>query len=107
MAALSTRFFEHGNDIPKPLVPNRPARPTRCKYESASAGASCPSARYHPEKQNTHIVDDNVNSLDIDTTSKDVGSNQDSLLEVLEHLVSVDSAIVSIKFEHSYHDAWP
>jgi hypothetical protein len=55
----------------------------------------------------THVVDDDINSLDIDTTTKDVGGDEDTLLEVLEHLVSVDSAIVSIKFEHSYHDAWP
>jgi hypothetical protein len=52
----------------------------------------------------THVVDDDINSLDIDTTTKDVGGDEDTLLEVLEHLVSVDSAIVSIKFEHSYRD---
>lgn len=38
------------------------------------------------------VVDDDVDSLDIDTSSKDVGGDEDSLLEVFEHLVSVDSA---------------
>ena len=28
------------NEIARPLVPKRPARPTRCRYESASAGRS-------------------------------------------------------------------
>lgn len=28
------------NEMARPLVPKRPARPTRCRYESASAGAS-------------------------------------------------------------------
>ena len=91
MAASSERFFAVDGDIPKPLVPNRPARPTRCKYESASAGASCPSARYHPEKQNTHIVDDNVNSLDIDTSTENVGSDKYTFLESLELLESRDT----------------
>ena len=27
-------------EIARPLVPKRPARPTRCRYESASAGRS-------------------------------------------------------------------
>jgi hypothetical protein len=38
------------------------------------------------------IVDHNVHTLDIDTTSKDVCRNENSLLEVLERLITVDSA---------------
>lgn len=37
------------------------------------------------------IVDDNVHSLNIDTSTKDVGSNEDSLLKSLELLESRDS----------------
>lgn len=39
------------------------------------------------------VVDDDVDSFDIDTSTEDVGCDQDSLLEVLEHLVSVDSGM--------------
>jgi len=34
------------------------------------------------------VIEDNVNSLDIHTTAEQVGSNQDTLLEVLELLIS-------------------
>lgn len=55
----------------------------------------------------THVVDDDINSLDIDTTTKDVGGDEDTLLEVLEHLVSVDPAMAIIEFEFSYRYACP
>ena len=34
------------------------------------------------------VIEDNVNSLNIHTTAEQVGSNQDTLLEVLELLIS-------------------
>lgn len=37
------------------------------------------------------IVDCQVDTLDIDTTSEDIGSNTDSLVELLELLVSADT----------------
>lgn len=37
------------------------------------------------------VVDNDVYSLNIDTTTEDVGSNQNSLLERLELLVSTDT----------------
>jgi len=37
------------------------------------------------------VVDDDVDSLDIDSSSKDVGADEDSLLESLELLVPLDS----------------
>jgi hypothetical protein len=37
------------------------------------------------------VVDDNVDTFHIDTTSEDVGSDQDTLLESLELLVSTDT----------------
>jgi hypothetical protein len=40
-------------------------------------------------------VDDNVYSLNIDFTAKDVGSDNDSLTKVLEALVSGDSLLLS------------
>lgn len=41
------------------------------------------------------VVDDDVDSLDIDSSSKDVRANEDSLLEGLELLVSLDSLILT------------
>lgn len=38
------------------------------------------------------VVDDNVDSLDVDSSSKDVGADKDSLLERLELLVPLNSA---------------
>ena len=40
------------------------------------------------------VVDDDVDSLDIDSSSEDVGADKDSLLESLELLVPLDSAKV-------------
>lgn len=37
------------------------------------------------------VVDDDVDTFDIDTTTKNVGSNQNTLLESLELLVSTNS----------------
>jgi len=39
------------------------------------------------------IVDDNVDTLNIDTTTKDVRGNKDSLLESLESRVTFDSDV--------------
>ena len=39
------------------------------------------------------IVDGKVDTLDIDTTAEDVGSDTDTLLEVLECLVALDTAL--------------
>ena len=41
----------------------------------------------------THVVDDDVNSLNIDTSTEDVSGNEDSLLESLELLESRDSGL--------------
>jgi hypothetical protein len=44
------------------------------------------------------IVDGQVDTLDIDTTAKDVSGDTNTLLEVLERLVTLDTAsIVSIQ----------
>jgi hypothetical protein len=40
------------------------------------------------------VVDGQVNALDIDTTAEDVGGDADTLLEVLERLVTLDTALV-------------
>jgi hypothetical protein len=45
-------------------------------------------------KQGAHVVDDDVDTLDVDTTTEDVGSDQDTLLESLERRVSRDSGRV-------------
>ncbi len=39
----------------------------------------------------THVVDHDVDSLDIDTSTKDIGSDQDTFLELFEHLVTGDT----------------
>lgn len=51
-----------------------------------------------PRSDWTHIVDHDVDTLDIDTTTENVGSHQDSLLERLERFVSGDST----KDQHTY-----
>lgn len=40
------------------------------------------------------LTDADIDSLNIDTSTKDVGSNEDSLFEALELLVSVDSLLL-------------
>lgn len=48
------------------------------------------------------VVDGQVDSLDVDTTSEDISSNADSLVEVFEFLVSFDSAMmISLKTSQS------
>jgi hypothetical protein len=42
----------------------------------------------------THVVNDNVDTLDIDTTTKDVGGDKDTLLESLEGSVSRDTLVL-------------
>lgn len=41
------------------------------------------------------VVDGQVDSLNVDTTSKDVGGNADALLEFLELLVAADTIPIS------------
>jgi hypothetical protein len=43
------------------------------------------------KEESTHVVDDDVDSLHIDTSSEDIGCNEDTLLERLERRVSADS----------------
>ena len=43
------------------------------------------------------VVDDNVHSLNVDTTSKDIRSDQDPLLKVLKLLVPRDTNNVKVK----------
>jgi len=38
------------------------------------------------------VVDGQVDTLNVDTTAEDIGSNADTLLEVLERLVALDTA---------------
>lgn len=40
------------------------------------------------------VVDGKVNTLDINTTSEDVGSNTDTLVELLELRVALDTRIL-------------
>ena len=40
------------------------------------------------------IVDGQVDTLDIDTTSKDIGGNTDTLVELLELLVALDTVLL-------------
>lgn len=42
------------------------------------------------------VVDGQVDTLDIDTTTKNVSSNTDTLLELLELLVAADTKIVLV-----------
>lgn len=42
------------------------------------------------------VVDGKVDTLDIDTTTEDVGSNTDTLVELLELLVTLDTAMKSV-----------
>ena len=37
------------------------------------------------------VIDDDVNTLDIDTTAEEIGGNEDALAEILEHLVTFDA----------------
>ena len=46
----------------------------------------------HTEGMGTHVVDDDIDTLDVDTTPEDVGSDEDTLLERLELLEPVDTA---------------
>jgi hypothetical protein len=41
------------------------------------------------------VVDGKVDTLDIDTTTKDVGSDTDTLVELLELLVALDTGSLS------------
>jgi hypothetical protein len=43
------------------------------------------------------VVDGQVDLLDIDTTTEDIGSNADTLVEVLELLVALDAVCVLVK----------
>ncbi len=43
------------------------------------------------------IVNDDIDSFDVNSSSEDVSSNHDSLFEVLEDLVSLNSNIVRLK----------
>jgi hypothetical protein len=39
------------------------------------------------------VVDNDIDSFNIDTSTKDVGSNHDTRLEVLEFLVAINSVV--------------
>jgi len=59
------------------------------------------------------VVDSQVDALDINTTTKDISSNADTLIEVLELLVATDTAraLVAILGLHgvsinSYRSSW-
>lgn len=41
------------------------------------------------------VVDDNVDSFNIDTTAKDISGNHDTLLKILERLVALDTLILA------------
>jgi hypothetical protein len=43
------------------------------------------------------VVDYYIDSFDIDTSSKDISSNDDTSLEVLELLVSLNSKIIELE----------
>jgi hypothetical protein len=45
-----------------------------------------------PSRPDTHVVDDNVDTLDVDTTTEDVGGDENTLLECLELLESSNAA---------------
>ena len=42
------------------------------------------------------VVEDNVDSLNVHTTTKQVGGNQDSLLEIFELLVPDQELVISV-----------
>lgn len=44
------------------------------------------------------VVDDNVHTLDIDTTTEDVSGDEDTLLESLEGGVARDTAKLSVDY---------
>ena len=58
------------------------------------------------------VVDGQVDPLNINTTAKDVGSNADALVELLELLVPADTMLmsvtrISIRVELAKHTAPP
>ena len=50
------------------------------------------------------IIDHNVHSLDIDTTSKDIGSYKDTLFEGLKCRVPIDSNVLVNRMNHPLLD---
>jgi hypothetical protein len=53
------------------------------------------------------IVDDNVDTLNIDTTTKDIGGHQNTLFEIFEGLVTIDTKIQSVMVAESRsHNAY-
>ena len=66
------------------------ARSTRCSDESNEPDA----VKVRVGIARRVVVDDNVDTFDVDTSAKDVGRNQDALLERLELLVSLDALLL-------------
>lgn len=73
--------------IANPFVPNLPARPTRCKQVSLSRGKSS-------YKIICTIIDDKVDSLDINTSTEQISSNQKSRSVCLEQIIILDSFLL-------------
>lgn len=42
----------------------------------------------------THVIDDHIDTFHVNTTTKDVSRHQDTLLKVLESLVSADTLLL-------------
>jgi hypothetical protein len=54
--------------------------------------------------RNAYVVDDNVNTLNIDTTTEDIRSNHNTFREVLEALVPLDTKIrTSMSVPKKFH----
>ena len=90
---LSVRFYPLSSSsgliklMARPFVPNLPALPTLCKQESRSTGKSKIS-------KTSTIINDEINSFNIDTTTKQVSSNQQSRSVGLEQIIVLDSFLL-------------
>jgi hypothetical protein len=73
----------------KPLVPNRPARLSTVRKMSAGEDRELPNAmKVTVCIGGGVVVNDDVNSLHINTAAKYISRNKDSLLKVFELLIS-------------------
>jgi hypothetical protein len=88
------------NEMARPLVPNLPARPTRCKYWSDLHNkrwlGNCEenTTRGNYVLIGEVIVDDDIDALDVDTAAEEVSGDEDTLVELLEALVLVDALLL-------------
>ena len=83
------------NVIASPLVPNRPARLLAHKHQgNVKKKTHVPNAvQVAIRIRRAIIINDDINSFNIDATAKDVSGNKDALLECFEGGITADSKV--------------